>query len=351
MKASYSKLNLKFKAPSGTSRGVLTKKTSWFLRLEDNGKVGIGECSTIAGLSPDLKFDLDRLFTNLVETINAVGVFELSSHDLASKPAVRFCIETALNGLECESPFKLFDPNDLSQPGIPINGLIWMGEIDFMKRQIREKIEEGYSCIKIKIAALDFEDECHLLKHIRKEFSENDLILRVDANGGFSSEGALEKLKRLSDFNLHSIEQPIKPNQLSQMADLCQLTPIPIALDEELIGIEATDKKRSLLDRVKPQFLIIKPSLIGGCEGSQDWIELADERGCGWWVTSALESNIGLNVIAQWTSTLGNSGHQGLGTGKLFTNNIPSPLTIKEGKLYSMDDRDWDMTKFPQWLS
>ena len=307
-------------------------KDSWYLELtNDDGATGVGECSTIAGLSPEGNIDVDERLYSLCQKINQNG--RADGFDFVSAPALRFALETAeadlaLNGKRTICPCPLLE----GEP-IPINGLIWMGSAEFMLAQIRTKIDEGYNCIKLKVGAIDFETELEILKKARSEFG-HDIILRVDANGGFSSEGALEKLNRLSELEIHSIEQPIAVGQYDELARLCEVSPIPIALDEELILERSHTDMQNLLDHILPQYLILKPSLLGGMQASEEWIRMAEERKIGWWVTSALESNIGLNAIAQWTSSLSTVGHQGLGTGQLFTNNIDSPLYIESGHLH-----------------
>jgi L-alanine-DL-glutamate epimerase-like enolase superfamily enzyme len=224
---------------------------------------------------------------------------------------------------------------------IPINGLVWMGDKEFMKNQIKDKIETGFSCIKMKIGAIDFEAEIELLRTIRNEFSSQEIELRVDANGAFNPKNALEKLKKLSELEIHSIEQPIMQGQVQEMATLCLKSPLPIALDEELIGVFSLQEKKKLLATINPQYIILKPSLVGGFQGSTEWIQLAQQNNCGWWITSALESNIGLNAIAQFTHTLNSSLPQGLGTGGLFSNNFVSPLAIKNGTLKYHPEKSW----------
>jgi len=231
----------------------------------------------------------------------------------------------------------------LGKTAIDINGLVWMGEFDFMKRQIREKIEAGYTCIKLKIGAIEFDEELELVRNVRNEFSENDIEIRVDANGAFSPEDALGKLEQLSEYDLHSIEQPIKQGHWENMAELCEQTPLPIALDEELIGVNEFEQKKTLLRTISPHYIILKPSLVGGFQSSEEWIGIAEKNNIGWWVTSALESNIGLNAIAQWTYYLENKMPQGLGTGQLYTNNFESPLKITKGKLYFDPSTSWNL--------
>jgi L-alanine-DL-glutamate epimerase-like enolase superfamily enzyme len=262
--------------------------------------------------------------------------------ELYKFPSIQFGLETAFASFESENTFEIF-PSEFTQgtDSIPINGLIWMGTESFMKQQIKDKIEAGFYCIKMKIGAIDFQTELQLLNSIRKEFSSKDIELRVDANGAFSPLEALEKLKRLSELDLHSIEQPIKQGQIEAMASLCEKSVLPIALDEELIGVFSKEKKKDLLETIKPQYIILKPSLVGGFSGSKEWIDLAEKQNSGWWITSALESNIGLNAIAQWTYTLKNIMPQGLGTGGLFTNNFDSPLQVKNGTLQYEKNKNW----------
>lgn len=328
MKADFKKYDLNFKRPSGTSRGVLTTKETWFLKLEENGNTGYGECGILRGLSVDDRPDYKEKLEWLCKNINRDKVDLLEQ--LTEFPSIQFGLETALQSLRQPNPFELFPSKFTEGKGkIAINGLIWMGEKEFMKKQINEKLDQGFSCIKLKIGAIDFEKELALLEFIRKEFPAEDLELRVDANGAFSPSEALSKLKTLSRFDLHSIEQPIKQGQPTEMAKLCEKTPLPIALDEELIGVFSVTKKRELLQTINPQYIILKPSLIGGFSGMQEWIDLAEANKAGWWITSALESNIGLNAIAQWTFLKQSELPQGLGTGSLYTNNIESPLVVK----------------------
>ncbi len=340
MKANYHKYILDFKRPSGTSRGVMTTKETWFILLESDSKKGIGECGILRGLSIDDRPDYEDKLKWSCENIN-LGL-EVLVGELIEFPSIQFGLETAFKSLYSLDQFQIF-PSAFTKgfDGIPINGLVWMGSADFMRTQIKDKIEAGFDCIKLKIGAIDFQMEIEILKSIRKEFSVSDIELRVDANGAFSPEDALEKLKRLSAYELHSIEQPIKPKQFETMAKLCEMTPLPIALDEELIGVFAYEEKRKLLQTIKPQYIILKPSLVGGFSGSQQWIDLVEDLNIKWWITSALESNIGLNAIAQWTYMLKNTMPQGLGTGSLFTNNFPSPLAVKSGTLHYNLKQPW----------
>jgi len=341
MKAYFQKYTLKFKQASGTSRGILNTKETYFLRLVDAHKTGVGECAVFKGLSIDDRPDYEEKLQWLCDNIykNEDEIFE----ELTEFPSIQFGFEQALLSLKSENKFELFPSNfTSSKEGININGLIWMGDETFMKQQITDKLNAGFSTLKMKIGAIDFEAEMALLKSIRKEFSANEIELRVDANGAFNSANAVEKLKRLSDFQIHSIEQPIKQGQLNEMAELCLKTPIPIALDEELIGVFDVSEKLKLLQIINPQYIILKPSLVGGFKGSEQWIQAAKKLNIGWWITSALESNIGLNAIAQWTYTLNNKLPQGLGTGGLFTNNFESPLVVKKGHLHYNCSKKWN---------
>ncbi|MCA0133208.1 o-succinylbenzoate synthase [Winogradskyella alexanderae] len=341
MNAKYQKYILDFKRPSGTSRGVLTTKETWFIQINDSGKTGIGECGILRGLSIDDRPDYEEKLNWACKNID-IGLDKLLNA-LIEFPSIQFGLEQAFKSLNAVSPFELFEsPFTNGEDSIPINGLVWMGTEDFMREQIEEKIALGFTCIKMKIGAIDFDTELNILKSIRKEFSVSDIELRVDANGAFSSNEALEKLKRLSEFSLHSIEQPIKQGQLEEMAELCDVTPLPIALDEELIGVFDSISRNELLTTIKPQYIILKPSLVGGYKGSEQWINFAEENNIKWWITSALESNVGLNAIAQWTYTLDNPMPQGLGTGSLFTNNFVSPLIVKNGTLQYDKTHKWD---------
>jgi o-succinylbenzoate synthase len=340
MKATYKKYILNFKQASGTSRGILKTKETFFLKLEEDSRFGIGECGLFRGLSVDDRPDYEQKIIWLCNNIHLEKDFLLG--ELKEFPSIQFGLEQALLSFKRDNNFELFPSNfTKAKDEISINGLIWMGSESFMKKQISEKIEAGFSTIKMKIGAIDFETELSLLKSIRNNFSSNEIELRVDANGAFSPNDALEKLNRLSDYEIHSIEQPIKQGQIDKMAALCEKTPLPIALDEELIGIFDVTKKAALLQIVNPQFIILKPSLVGGYKGSEEWIKIANENKVGWWITSALESNIGLNAIAQWTYNLKNKMPQGLGTGNLFINNFESPLEVKNGSLSYNNNLNW----------
>ncbi|NQY06972.1 MAG: o-succinylbenzoate synthase, partial [Flavobacteriaceae bacterium] len=263
--------------------------------------------------------------------------------ELTEFPSIQFGLEQAFMSLNSEDPFLLFPSKFISgEKSININGLIWMGEEAFMKQQIEEKLKAGFDCIKMKIGAIDFETEIKLLWSIRKDFSSDVITLRVDANGAFTPENALEKLKKLAELELHSIEQPIQQGHWEEMARLCEATPLAIALDEELIGVFGVTEKKKLIQTIQPQFVVLKPSLVGGFKGSQEWIDITKSQGIPNWITSAVESNIGLNAISQWTYTLNTALPQGLGTGSLYSNNIESPLEVKNGHLHYNNELNWD---------
>lgn len=340
--ATYKKHILNFKNPSGTSRGVLRTKETWFIILKTEESIGYGETGLFRGLSADdvpdyeekLKWVCENIHLDLAELLKICEQF----------PSIQFGLEQAFLSLNSKNPFHLFASDFVCKEApISINGLIWMGKKGFMKTQIKEKLKTGFSCIKMKIGAIDFDAEIELLKSIRKDFSAKEIELRVDANGAFNPKDAIEKLKRLSDLEIHSIEQPIKQGQLEDMANLCAKTPLPIALDEELIGVFSTKEKKRIIKSIQPQYIILKPSLIGGFGGSKEWINLAKSNEIGWWITSALESNIGLNAIAQFTYILNSKLPQGLGTGGLFSNNFESPLVVKNGALYYNNELNWNI--------
>ncbi len=320
----------------------MTEKETWFIVLEENGKKGIGECGILRGLSADDRDDYEAQLKWTCDNIN-LGEAELWKA-LLEFPSIQFGVEMAFLSLKSQNPYVLF-PSDFTTNvrSIDINGLVWMGESAFMKQQIEDKLAEGFNCIKLKIGAIDFEKELELLAFIRSHFSPEEIEIRVDANGAFSSKEALDKLKQLNQFQLHSIEQPIKKGNISDMALLCEQTPFPIALDEELIGVFSFQEKEKLLQKIKPQYIILKPSFIGGFRGTQEWITLADKYNIGWWITSALESNIGLNAIAQWTFLQNSKMPQGLGTGALYTNNIDCPLEVKNGQLWYDTSKEWQL--------
>lgn len=352
LKFSYLKRTLDFRFDAGTSRGVLKTRDVFWIKCwsESNPEVeGWGEAAPLVGLSPDFRADFEQRLQELLgkaekqtwpttepELLNLIK--ELVPFEL---PSIRFGLETAVLDLLNGGQKRIF-PNEFfdHQLPIPINGLIWMGDRDFMLRQIDQKLEEGFDCIKMKIGAIDFDQELQLLGYIREKVSPEKMVLRVDANGAFSIQEALAKLERLADYSLHSIEQPIKAGQWQEMRNLCGVTPLPIALDEELIGVR---EKEELLDNIRPQHIILKPTLVGGILETREWIRLAEQRGIGWWMTSALESNIGLNAISQLASSLQPSIPQGLGTGKLYHNNLDSPLQVHSGQIHYNSAIPWEM--------
>jgi o-succinylbenzoate synthase len=345
MEISIEKLNLQFKKPSGTSRGVLHTKPSWIIKLIDsNGTLGVGEFSIIPGLSIDFfdEISYENQIQKLVNFLKEILVQPIEYQELIDQlndkyrvfPSLIFGVETAILDFLNGGQGIIFKNNfSLGESTIPINGLVWMGTKMAMRNQIEEKLKDGYNTIKLKIGAIAFEEELSLISDLRKEFSSDQITIRVDANGAFDMSNVRNVLKKLKNLDVHSIEQPIQSRKWNQMAELCQESIIPIALDEELIGIFEKDRKIELLDSIKPQFIILKPSLHGGFIGCAEWIQLAEERNIGWWITSALESSVGLNAIAQFTANYPIEIPQGLGTGGLYTNNLPSDLVIESGYL------------------
>lgn len=347
----YLKRTLQFRFDAGTSRGILrTKDVFWIkaFRREFPETCGWGEAAPLVKLSLDDRPDFEEVLAKVLEEMEEISwnleekviLEKLKQHIPFELPSIRFALETALLDLKNGGKKKLFDNPfyDQNKP-IPINGLIWMGDPQFMLDQIDQKIEEGFDCIKMKIGAIDFDQELELLRYIRDRFSREQMTLRVDANGAFSENDAMSKLSKLAGLGIHSIEQPIAAGNLEAMRKLCESTPLPIALDEELIGVNS---KAQLLDLIKPQYIILKPTLVGGILETREWIRLAEERKIGWWMTSALESNIGLNAIAQLTSTFDPSIPQGLGTGKLYHNNLESPLEIESGLIRYSPEKSWE---------
>ena len=333
---------LHFKQPAGTSRGVYTTRKIWLVHLSEGDKTGVGECAPLPDLSCDALPDetYEAKLHQFCQALCETG--EMDDDALRPYPSMRFGLETALLSLQSSlhSPLSthlLFDtPFSRGEEGIPINGLVWMGRYDEMLQRMEEKLEKGFRCVKLKIGAIDFEQELDLVKRIRDRFSFHEVELRLDANGAFKYEEALYKLELLSQYAIHSIEQPIRQGQWAYMAELCRESPLPIALDEELIGVNDPEMKSHMLNIIKPRYIILKPSLHGGMMGCREWIEIAKQQGIGSWITSALESNIGLNAIAQFASDVYGphiTMPQGLGTGQLFTDNIPMPLEIVKDKL------------------
>jgi len=339
MKIDIEERLLHFKQPAGTSRGVYTERRVWLLTCTDGEVVGLGECAPLPQLSCDELLNYQEVLRRFCDQVEQTGIIPYD--DLRDYPSMLFGLETALldvKGKRDKGTCFLFD-NAFSrgEVGIPINGLVWMGSYEDMLNRMETKLEQGFRCIKLKIGAIDFDQELELVKRIRQRFSYHEVTLRLDANGAFPFEDALYKLELLSQYNIHSIEQPIKQGQWSLMAELCRESPLPIALDEELIGINDPDMKRQVLNIIRPAYIILKPSLHGGMMGTREWVDVARDMGIGSWITSALESNIGLNAIAQLCADIYGdhiSMAQGLGTGQLFTDNIPMPLEIRGDKLW-----------------
>lgn len=362
---------LHFKQPAGTSRGVYTTRHSYYLTLTSDelpGVEGVGECATLPDLSCDAKPEYEMTLRQVCQMVEQMG--RIPYDMIRAYPSITFGLETAFasffdaakkfleivpaEGASSSSEMlkqkgvsvpagmenltELFDsPFGRGEEGITINGLVWMGTYEEMLARLEEKLQAGFHCVKLKIGAIDFFKELDLIKRIRDVYTKEQVELRVDANGGFLPENAMSQLEALDKYDIHSIEQPIKQHQWPKMAQLCRETPLPIALDEELIGVNVRSMKQALLDTVRPQYIILKPSLHGGIYGCNEWIELANQRGIGSWITSALESNIGLNAIAHYAAKVYGSNvkmPQGLGTGQLFTDNIPMPLEIRGDKLF-----------------
>lgn len=356
LKAKWFKHLLKFRFEAGTSRGVYTEKETFFLKISDTENptvFGLGEIAPLKGLSIDYIPDFEQVLNNICETFDSLDleVFPWNLNIILSQliddafPSIKFGFETALLDIMNGGKRLIFD-NDFidGRKAIPINGLVWMGSKEFMVSQVEEKLHSGFDTIKLKIGAINFQDELSILASIRERYAPEQISLRVDANGAFSIEEAEEKLSQLSVYQLHSIEQPIKPRQAEAMADLNEKNIVPIALDEELIGVSDYVQKMQLLKKIKPQYIILKPTLLGGLQHCREWIEIATRLQIGWWMTSALESNIGLNAIAQFTAEYKNTLPQGLGTGGLYHNNIESPLVVENGNLRYDTSKNWDLS-------
>ena len=334
-----SERTLHFKQPAGTSRGVYTTRQSYYLTITDDdrpGIKGVGECATLPDLSCDAVPEYFKILSDVCRMVEQTG--NIPYDILRPYPSILFGLETAFAQLDANGSTCLYDtPFGRGEEGITINGLVWMGTFDEMYSRLETKLKAGFHCVKLKIGAINFDKELDLIKHIREAFDKNTIELRVDANGGFSPDNAMERLEALAKYDIHSIEQPIKQHQWGEMARLCKETPLPIALDEELIGVNVKSMKEYLLDTIRPQYIILKPSLHGGMYGCTEWIQMAKERGINSWITSALESNVGLNAIAHYCAkTYGPSVSmpQGLGTGQLFTDNIDMPLVIDGDKIW-----------------
>jgi len=336
------KRNIHFRKPAKTSRNVFTERSISIIRLTDeNGIHGHGEAAPLSLLSVDDTPDYDKTLQSTLRDWYESP--DLNEFDFSHLPSVQFGLETAMLDLQKGGTHTLFDQRFTQGEPIRINGLVWMAALDYMRAEARDKIKAGFDCIKLKVGAHDFDEELALIRELREEHRE--LEIRLDANGAFWMEDALTKLERLDELDIHSIEQPIRPGEWEAMADLCSNSPIPIALDEELIGVTGS-RQHELLEVIRPQYIILKPNLIGGYRAADHWVELADRYGCGWWATSALESDIGLNGIAQWASSKQPKLPQGLGTGSLFIDNVPSPLFVKDQALHYDASGAWDMEGF-----
>ena len=338
-KISITPRTLHFKQPAGTSRGVYNTRKSWFVEIEDSerpGCKGVGECAPLPDLSCDARPEYEKTLESICRMIELTG--NVNYDMLRPYPSILFGIETAMTDLQNGGNGRLFDtPFARGEEGITINGLVWMGSHDEMLARLETKMQAGFHCVKLKIGAIEFDSELDLIRHIRQAFTKEQIELRVDANGGFTFEDAPSRLEQLARYDIHSIEQPIRQHQWARMAQLCASSPIPIALDEELIGVNMPGMKQELLDTIRPQYIILKPSLHGGIRGTREWIDMARQRGIGSWITSALESNVGLNAVAQLAADVYGpdiSMPQGLGTGMLLTDNIEMPLTIRGEKLW-----------------
>ncbi len=333
LQAAYKKYSLQFKSPVLTSRGSMTHKNGYFLEITDGKKTGVGECSFIEGLSIDNLENYEAALKNVCENIH--DFIANPQQLLIEYPSIVFGLETALLDFNSTQKDVLFE-SDFTKglKGIPINGLIWMGDENFMQQQIQEKIAQGFKCVKLKVGALDFDTELKIIEGIRKQFSKENIELRLDANGAFNANDVFQKLKTLAEYDIHSIEQPVKPKQFELMHEICASGIMDVALDEELIGVFNKEQRTVLLEKINPQYIILKPSLLGGFASCDEWIEIATRKNIGWWATSALESNVGLNAIAQWVFTKYSSMPQGLGTGGLFINNTAGKNLIKKGALW-----------------
>lgn len=340
--AKYVRYVLNFHRPAVTSRGIMKIKETWFLFLEQDGKKGIGECGMLRGLSSDDRPDFEEKLQWVCD--NIVFGKEKLYEELREFPSIQFAVEQAFLSLNQEHPALLF-PSDFTagKKGIPINGLLWMANTRNIELQFERKVSNEFRCVKMKVGSNKLYEELQLLDEFRTQFGPDELEIRLDANGAYTIEEVQSKLEAFAPYHIHSIEQPIAPGQWAAMHKLSCNSPIPIALDEELIGIFDTDQKEALLDTIQPNHIILKPSFIGGFQGTDTWIRLANERNIGWWITSALESNVGLNAIAQYTYLQNNPMPQGLGTGTLYTNNIVSPLEVAQAHLWYRTDKDWDI--------
>jgi o-succinylbenzoate synthase len=358
LEASFHKRIFHFSFEARTSRGVMKEKVSWFINIRDSAVpdvTGVGECGPLPGLSPEHNPEFNDTIESMISRFNSRSInlqpqtslkvthdliVDTLGAEIVNYPSIMFAFETALLDWWNGGNKVLFNNSFMQGKPIPINGLIWMGGLDFMLQQIEIKIRDGFRCVKLKVGGIDFEKECDVLQYIRRKYFRENITIRVDANGAFKPADAMFKLNELAKFDVHSIEQPVKPGS-PEMEELCQISPIPIALDEELIGVNETDRKEALLNKLKPAYIILKPTLHGGLYSCQEWIQLAEKQNIGWWMTSALESNIGLNSIAQFTAQFQTHLPQGLGTGMLYSDNIESPLTVSQGTLSFDNTLSW----------
>lgn len=347
LRATLSRRTFQFNFRARTSRGLMRDKTSWFIILSAGADVyGIGECGPLPGLSVDHSPEYDEKLHQVVDRFNSMGFSDVNDIDLsrvvpAKHPSILFGLETAVADLAHGGKRLIFDNGFVQGQRLPINGLVWMGDLDFLMGQINIKVADGFRCLKLKVGGLDFERECDVLHYIRNRYYREEITLKLDANGAFKVSDALYKLEQLARFDVHSIEQPIKAGS-SELAEICRRSPIPVALDEELIGVDGKDEKTALLDRIQPQFIVLKPMLHGGLGGCEEWIHLAEERKIGWWITSSLESSIGLNAICQFTANYEVDQPQGLGTGKIYKNNFESPLEVSRGEIFYDAANQWE---------
>ncbi|MEQ8302200.1 MAG: o-succinylbenzoate synthase [Cyclobacteriaceae bacterium] len=361
LSATFSQKTFHFNFKARTSRGSLTEKKSWFVKVQENGSeiFGLGEAGPLPGLSVEEGEEFEKGLSSIVEAFNSAkvtsqsikptldSVYAVLQHivDPAAMPSIYFAFETALLDYLNGGTRTIHQNSFLEGKPIPINGLIWMSGMDMMLQQIEIKIQEGFTCLKLKVGGIDFEKECDILQYVRRKYFRMDITLRLDANGAFKPDEALYKIFELSKFKIHSLEQPLKVGS-SGLADLCQKSPIPIALDEELIGVAGLEKKKDLLHDIRPKYIILKPTLHGGMWGCAEWIQAAEALKIGWWMTSALESNVGLNAVAQFTAGFPVETPQGLGTGKIYEDNFESPLLVKDGLLSFQKDVPWGEFNF-----
>ncbi len=349
LRASFFKRFFQFNFKARTSRGLMKDKISWMIKIEDSqnpGIFGMGECGPLPGLSIDDRPDFEEVLNGMIDEFNSSDVTGVDAKIIKKFikpgfPSITFGLETSLLDFQNGGKRIIYKNGFLQGQPIPINGLIWMGDMDFMMNQINEKVAQGFQCLKLKVGGLDFERECDILSYIRKKYFRENLLIRLDANGALSIDEVLYKLDEMAKFRIHSIEQPIKPG-LNEMEELCRKSPIPVAFDEELIGIEFKQDKIRLLEKLKPRFIVLKPTLHGGLQSCEEWISIAESLKIGWWITSALESSLGLNAICQFAANYKTQLHQGLGTGTIYKNNIPSPLTVRDGNIfYDRDFGEW----------